>query len=597
MSPTREEGRLKLGRYSWGAALALVWVIALVLAVVVPADPVADPLSATDAARRLLPVSGLKVSKVPALLLLAVSIFSGWLLGSNAFRPRNPEANNRGPSALHYVLLAAILAAGAAIRFYGLDFGLPLGFHPDEPNKVRQVLLMDRLGDLNPRRYYHPSFLIYCTFVLSKVLNLFAPLEGQRELVLVAGRAVSAMAGTVSVGLLYLLVRRLKDCGSALIAGALLAFAPVSVTCSRYLKEDSLLVAGVLLTALLWVTSIQRQSRFWFALSGAAAGLAFSAKYTGLVLISLFAVWPWVVSRRWRVDARLLGWSALALCLMGAAFLALTPFALVEPHHAASGFLFEARHAVAGHFTGGYPVLFKISSWSEWWVYHIGRSIIPGMGLLPALLGLVGVGLFLRRRKPEGLIVVGLFLLFLLPAEMARSKPHPQPERYILSVIPFLCIAAAATLRHLWETGSRKLMVGFLVVALGSSVVRSLYLASDLTNDTRTRLATWLPENLPEGSRILMDYASVYSGSLSTPRLRRKYGALVRWRGMHGEGFNYVVESSFGSGRFFEQPNTHVQIQNQLLELRARAELVKEFRAGSGSYGFHNPLLRLYKLP
>ena len=167
------------------------------------------------------------------------------------------------------------------------------------------------------------------------------------------------------------------------------------------------------------------------------------------------------------MDARLLGWSALALCLMGAAFLALTPFALVEPRHAASGFLFEARHAVAGHFTGGYPVLFKISSWSEWWVYHIGRSIIPGMGLLPALLGLVGVGLFLRRRKPEGLIVVGLFLLFLLPAEMARSKPHPQPERYILSVIPFLCIAAAATLRHLWETGSRKLMVGFLVVALG----------------------------------------------------------------------------------------------------------------------------------
>ncbi len=43
---------------------------------------------------------------------------------------------------------------------------------------------------------------------------------------------------------------------------------------------------------------------------------------------------------------------------------------------------------------------------------------------------------------------------------------------------------------------------------------------------------------------------------------------------MQGRGFDYVVESSFGSGRFFEQPNPHREIQNQLLELRAEAELV-----------------------
>ena len=62
-------------------------------------------------------------------------------------------------------------------------------------------------------------------------------------------------------------------------------------------------------------------------------------------------------------------------------------------------------------------------------------------------------------------------------------------------------------------------------------------------------------------------------------------------------GFDYVVESSFGSGRFFEQPNVQREIQSQLLELRSESELIKEFRSSSGSYRFHNPVLRLYRLP
>ena len=117
-------------------------------------------------------------------------------------------------------------------------------------------------------------------------------------------------------------------------------------------------------------------------------------------------------------------------------------------------------------------------------------------------------------------------------------------------------------------------MAGVLVLALGSPLVRSVHLASDLMNDTRTRLRTWIPENLPDGSRIFLDYAPAYSGTVSPGKLRTKYGALIRWREMQGRGFDYVVESSFGSGRFFEQPNPHREIQNQLLELRAEAELV-----------------------
>ena len=213
-------------------------------------------------------------------------------------------------------------------------------------------------------------------------------------MILLAGRPVSAMAGTGSILLLYLLARRLSDRGSALIASALLAFAPLAVTCSRYLKEDSLLLAGVLLTVLLWVISVQECSRSWLLLAAVAAAVAFSAKYTGFLLIPLFLVWPWIASRKWRPEPRLFWWTAAALCLTAVAFLALTPFVLVKPAQALGGFLFEVRHAVGGHFSARYPVILRIGPWSQWWMYHLGRSVIPGLGLVPSLLGLVGVGIF-----------------------------------------------------------------------------------------------------------------------------------------------------------------------------------------------------------
>ena len=237
--------------------------------------------------------------------------------------------------AVYYGVLALILAAGVALRVYGLEFGWPRGFHPDESAKEAQVLAMDALGDLDPDRFYHPSLLLYCTLLLSKILNLWGPLEGQSEIILLAGwlagRPVSAMAGTGSIVVLYLLARRLIDRGSALMAAALFSFAPLSVTCSRYLKEDSLLLAGILLTVLLWVISVQECSRCWLLAAALAAGVAFSAKYTGLLLLSLFLVWSWIVSRKLRPDPRLFLCSAAALGVTENAFLALTPFVVVDP--------------------------------------------------------------------------------------------------------------------------------------------------------------------------------------------------------------------------------------------------------------------------
>ena len=276
-----------------------------------------------------------------------------------------------------------------------------------------------------------------------------------------------------------------------------------------------------------------------------------------------------------------------ALLLASIGFFIASPYALIKPVSAARGFAFELRHAAQGHSPSKQEVPFVISPWSQLWMYHLGRSVIPGMTFLASICALIGLGILFKRRSLEGAIVLLLFLLFLLPSEFANSKPPPQPERYILGAIPFLCIASAELVRWLWASGWK--ICGFLitVILIGSPLVRSLHLARDLGNDTRTQFVAWALENLPRRTQVFVDFSTTYSGSLSRGRFRRKYGSVFRWKAE--KRLDYVVESSFGSGRFLEQPNSHYEIQSDLLKLRAKSELVKEFRSRSGPYGRGGP--------
>ncbi|MGB3058399.1 MAG: hypothetical protein WBE17_01555, partial [Anaerolineae bacterium] len=46
--------------------------------------------------------------------------------------------------------LAAILLIAVALRLWGINFGLPYLYHPDEPGYVAIAQNMVKTGDLNP---------------------------------------------------------------------------------------------------------------------------------------------------------------------------------------------------------------------------------------------------------------------------------------------------------------------------------------------------------------------------------------------------------------------------------------------------------------
>jgi len=87
-----------------------------------------------------------------------------------------------------------------------------------------------------------------------------------------------ALGGTLSVPLLYDLVRRVADRPAAIAAATVLALAPASVVTARSDTMDSVMMLLILAAAWLTVRACQRGERRWLVAAGVALGLAFNVK-------------------------------------------------------------------------------------------------------------------------------------------------------------------------------------------------------------------------------------------------------------------------------------------------------------------------------
>lgn len=87
-----------------------------------------------------------------------------------------------------------------------------------------------------------------------------------------------ALAGVLSVGMIYLVVRRVFGAGAGLLAALFLAITPISVVTNRNNTIDSLLALTVLLGAYAMTRAVERGSLRWLLLAGVLVGLGFNIK-------------------------------------------------------------------------------------------------------------------------------------------------------------------------------------------------------------------------------------------------------------------------------------------------------------------------------
>jgi hypothetical protein len=495
-------------------------------------------------------------------------------------------------------LLALALGLGAFLRLYGIKFGLPSNFHPDEVPKVNAIMRMYDGKTLDPQYFLHPSLLLYLTYATNKVLHLLGLVDSSfRESAFLAGRVVSFVAGMLSIFLTYLIGRRLFSTQTGGLSALLLAVFPLHVTCSRYLKEDALLTFVALSCVYATIVAVQTNRRWILLFAGILAGCTAGTKYSGILMVAVPASAPWISSRRIFPEFRWIPWAVAAVAIAPIGFFMTTPYSLLNSAKFLNDFGAESRHMQTGHTV-------SITAWSQLWMYHFWRSIWPGTTGVVAVVSCIAFGFLLRRGRLEDLIVIGMALLFYLPAEYVKAKPAPQPERYILPCLPFIAIGIAEFTRSLLVCRQRALRilatVSMLVLVL-APLLRSALLAREVANDTRDQLASWMKENLPHGSKVLMDwkpYCPTFHGEYfdvqHIPRARIILELNVNE--LKRTGADYLVLSSLFYNRYFSQPNAEANLRQRFRDVFQKVPVIKQVEAPSGPYGFHNPTLTLFSL-
>ncbi len=405
-------------------------------------------------------------------------------------KPRRPVPVWVWPTAL--IVLAFLL------RLIGITWGLPNAlhnqtYHPDEYLLMSYVSQLDLgHGIWNPHFYNYGSLWLYIMSLAIKVATgwgLVSPasMAGAH----LACRVVSALLGSLTVGLTYFIGRRIGGLAGGLTAGIALLISPGHLVHSRFHTVDvpaTFFVTAALLLALkTYEAKSDRSARSLFLWGSALAGLAAATKYN-MILVEL----PLIIAlmmRKWNWPVGLLGIVCLA-----AAFFVTTPGALLDNGKFMQDLSFEAQHVREGH-----GLVFAQTP--NAWPFQFG-NLIEAVGLGVPLVAIVGLFYAIQRKEKTAL----LLLAFAVPYTIMICgipgiyEVNVKFLRYILPLTPIACAYAG----YMLSLGLRETLVeSRAAVAAGAILVFSVIgginfsVVTELMSkeDPRDRAALWLSQN------------------------------------------------------------------------------------------------------
>ena len=426
-----------------------------------------------------------------------------------------------------------VLLLGIGFRWYGVNWALPNIFHPDE---TRLLYAMNDLsfkdGDFNPDFFAYgslPIYLLKLTYETAKTqisphVNFF-----------VVGRSLSALWGSLTLVLLYLFGRRFFSKRVALLSTSFLAFTVLHIQLSHFLTVDVFLTFLVVF-ALYWMSALANGSTPFrhYLLSGIAIGLAMATKFSALPLYGAFLGAHLLLVLRIHWNRAVLqsfprrsifrksryavlwlwGMFVLALLVSGLVFAACQPYALLDFQEFARQ-IKEQGAMVRGVTQPPYTIQYEGTSA---YFYPLQQLLLYSMGLPLGLLALLGT-LFLLvgtvsnsstvsrnlRDFPKTVVII---LLWVIPVFIIVGGFKVKFLRYMLPLIPFLCVLGAVWIEQLLQrfVAWRVVLWAVISVVIGYSVFYSLAFLSIYTrDDPRAQMSQWIYAHVEPGATVLTE--------------------------------------------------------------------------------------------
>lgn len=407
------------------------------------------------------------------------------------------------------VLLGLILVAGLALRLWHNGYGLPYVYNVDEGSHF-SAKAIGLFRDANPGYFQNPSAYTYLLHALLRFKygglwpfgdfdHLIEQYRDDPSAVYDTARSLAAVICMAGVAAVFFVARRLWGAREAVVAAALLAFAFLPVTYSRIAVTDVGTLAPVAIAVYGAIRAHETGARRWFALAGAAAGLAVGFKYTaGLVALPVgIAGLLWL-----RRDARsaLAGMAIAAVCAT-AAFFVTTPYFFLDFDTAWRQI--EAQAEMAGDYA-------KLGQAQDNGFLYYLDTLTWGLGWVALVAAGIGFALVLRRDRVRALLL-GAFPIALFVYLAVQSRYF---GRWLLPIYPVLVMLAGVALVRAAELvrGRPRLQLAalgaLLVVALAQPVAADVRTGRLLgRTDTRELAREWLRIHYPPRLRAIVEPA------------------------------------------------------------------------------------------
>jgi 4-amino-4-deoxy-L-arabinose transferase-like glycosyltransferase len=439
------------------------------------------------------------------------------------------NGNRRTSLVIFGILISAII-----LRIWGIGFGLPNIYSTDEWFEVKRALKLgvgsyefDRAGK---GFFFYILFIEYAIyFVITKTLgnvrsgyDFLLLLFNDPTIFWLIGRATNAVIGSLNCYILYLLGKKLHSENVGLLAALVMAAHILHVNTSHYIDVDIPLVFLITICLLIMYSSsgTLRYGFPHYSILGAVCALAVTAKITGGVI--LFSVLAFhygniklenrISTKSFFIDKRLvLFWLVFTVVLF-----------LVEP-----GYLLRIKNIavwVLSFFRLVNPDQGSSLKWPIYprtpWAYYLS-TLFPFKYWAISAAALIGLVLSLRIPRREILLAFLIPYLFFLFSSQSKELVF---GRYLMPVLPILCIYSGLALERLLEISQTRLKYGLLVfiIALGFTVYPLIddSVALDLglsKPDTRTVAKIWVQDNIPVKSKIYIEGTGLTPSASTVP--------------------------------------------------------------------------------
>ncbi len=426
----------------------------------------------------------------------------------------------------------AVLGLALSVRLWGIQYGLPYSYYPDEAHFLNRSLSFGT-GDLNPHWFHKPAFYMYLLFceygvfyglgrlagVWSSVTDFAVSYIRDPGAFYLIGRLTTMAFGLGCIWGAYRIGARYFSRPAGLIAALLLTLTQGHVATSQVIKADMPTACFGIWSMYFLLAYLQEKSRRSLIFSCVLAGVGAATKYYTILL--LVPVCVAIVSVRHEVkQAAGQRWAQRAICLLVALTAFWGSYFVGSPYNFLDA---RGRHATFK------PVRVVVDRGREWMTGNQKERPIDfiarrrgvgggasdyaavlfsdrGMGVVIATLGLIGSGVMLIRWSATN----ATFLIFpmLFAAGSVVSYPGYPEARHQIPLYPFLAVAGGLAVtvlaRRLGRWGG--MAYGALMLALCWPGWVVISRGSELSvPETRNTAKAWIEANIPAGTKLLVD--------------------------------------------------------------------------------------------